>query len=96
MIQNLNKKYFWDGLNNWSDEFIIRRMAEYATIPEIIDLPFDKVRNFLLTFNLNRLRTGTERIEFFETMRPYLQNADNWHEAITRMVDDYFEREYGL
>ncbi len=98
MIPNLNhyKKYFWDGLNNWSDAFVIRRLAEYAPLPDFFTLPFDQTRDFLTTFQLTRLRTGQERIRFFNETTSYLQNAQSWEEALHTMVDDYFEREYGL
>jgi hypothetical protein len=90
MIQNIDKKYFWDGTQNLSDEFIIRRMLEYAILPDIIKLPFDDVKNYLLQANIDRFWCNEKRKRMYKVLLPYLVKSNTWQEAIDKMIDEKF------
>ena len=88
-MQKLTDKYFWDGLNI-SDQFALRRMSEYAAFPDILRIPFDKLKDGLLQIDLGSLRTDERRIEFIRVIRPHLKAATSLEEAVFKMVGDYF------
>ena len=71
MIQNIDRKYFWDGTQNLTDDFIIRRMLEYAIFPDIIKLPFDRARGYLFKTNINRSWCDEKRKQLFKIFLPY-------------------------
>jgi hypothetical protein len=87
------RKYFWDGDTNWSPTFILKRILEYASFPDLIKYPFDEVKQHLPSINLHQLRTGETRKQYLITLAPYIPNAQSWEEAIWAMLDDlYFNK----
>jgi len=89
-MHEIINKYFWDGTQNVSDEFVIRRMLEYASFPDLLKLPFDKLRHYLLNADTDRLRTGEKRKEFIKAILPYIKNTDSLESAVFQMIQDYF------
>ncbi len=89
MQENINK-YLWDGRENISDEFVIRRIVEYAAFPVLLKMPFDRLRDFLLHTDPDRLRTSEKRREFIRVIRPRLETADSLENAVFQMIEDYF------
>jgi hypothetical protein len=89
-MQKRFHKYFWDGLDNWSPEFELRRILEYASFPDLIKYPFEEVKKNLPKLQLDRLRTGELRKEFIIKLAPYIKNASSWEEAIWAIVDCFF------
>jgi len=73
-----------------SDQFALRRMLEYAAFPDILRIPFDKLKDGLLQIDLGSLRTDEHRIEFIRVILPHLKAATSLEEAVYKMVDDYF------
>ena len=53
-VQN---KYFWDGSENLSTRFKVRRMIEYASFPDMINFPFEEFKEGIEKIDLEKLRT---------------------------------------
>jgi hypothetical protein len=88
-MQKRFHKYFWDGLENWSPEFILRRIIEYASFPDLINYPFEEVKENLFKIPLQRLRTGELRKEFIIRLAPFVKDSNTWEEAIWAMFEFY-------
>ena len=80
-------KYFWDGTQNLSEDFIIRRLLEYAAFPDLLDIPAQRLHAYLLRNDVNRLRASQRRKEFLQAALPYLANANSLEDAVFRMVE---------
>jgi len=93
-MQNVPDKYFWDGKENISDDFVIRRMLEYAAFPDLLKLSFDNIKNYLMRVNPEQLRTSEKRKEFLKVIQPYLETSDSFEDAVFQMVEDYFAANY--
>lgn len=91
-MQNVADKYFWDGSQNLSDEFVIRRMLEYATFPDLLRLPFDKLKAYLLHHDPDRLRTSEKRKQFLKVILPYIETANSLEDAVFQVIEHYFAR----
>lgn len=89
-MQNVDNKYFWDGHQNLSDAFIIKRILEYAAFPELLKLPFDKLKEYLLHHDPDRLRTSEKRKQFLKVILPYLETASSLEEAVFQVIEQYF------
>ncbi len=87
------RKYFWDGSQNLSDEFIIRRMLEYAAFPDLLQLPFDRLKMYLRHHNPDQLRTSEKRKQFLKVILPYLGTADSLEDAVFQLIAHYFAKE---
>jgi hypothetical protein len=85
-MQNVPHKYFWDGKQNLSDEFVVRRMLEYAAFPDLLKIPFETFKNCLLHLNLDRLRTSEKRKKFLKVIRPYLETAESLEDAVLQLI----------
>lgn len=57
-MQDRFKKYFWDGTTGWSEAYILRRILEAASFPDLIHYPFDKVKRHFDEIDIGKLRTG--------------------------------------
>jgi len=79
-------KYLWDGKENLSDDFLIRRMIEYASFPELIKLPAGIVYEFLSKNGFKRLRCDETRKKYLEYIMPYIKETDDWQTATLRMI----------
>jgi len=87
--QQLDKrlnKYFWDGQTNLSESFILRRIIEYASFPDLLLYPFDRLKNNISSINIDRLRTSEKRKEFIKLLSPYIELSETWDEAVMKMV----------
>ena len=85
------KKYFWDGKTGWSDDFILRRIIEYASFPDLIKYPFEEVKKYIDAIPLNKLWTGEKRKKFMQYIKPYVHQSNSWDEAIHKMLEPAFE-----
>ena len=79
-------KYLWDGKENLSDDFLIRRMIEYASFPELIKIPARQVYDFLSKNGFDRLRCDGTRKKYLQFIMPYIRNTDSWKEATLEMI----------
>ena len=86
-MQNRFLKYFWDGDQNLSDEFKLKRIIEYASFPDLIAYPFEDMKKYLLHLNIDRLRTGEKRIGFLKVIQPFLANSNNWDELLDNLIE---------
>jgi len=81
-------KYLWDGKENLSDDFLIRRMIEYASFLELIRLPTSDVYHFLKKYGTKRLRCDETRKIYLERLMPYLLDNKDWKEATLQMIKE--------
>jgi len=79
-------KYFWDGRSNLSEPFVLRRIIEYASFPDLLCYPFDKLKAHISSINMDSLRTSEKRKVFMEILLPYIPRANNWDEAVMNML----------
>lgn len=79
-------KYLWDGKENMSDNFLIRRMIEYASFSDLIMLPTLQVYNFISNFNISRLRCDEKRKIYLIRILPFLKDTDDWQQATLKMI----------
>ena len=86
-MQKRFHKYFWDGDRNLSDEFKVIRILEYASFPDLITYPFEDMKKYLPSIDLDRLRTSSKRIGFLKVMLPFVVNSSNWDEAFDKLIE---------
>ena len=79
-------KYFWDGQANLSEFFILRRLIEYASFPDLLLYPFDRLKSNISSINIDRLRTSEKRKEFMRLLFPYIGTSRTCDEAVMKMV----------
>ncbi len=79
-------KYLWDGKENLSDDFLIRRMIEYASFPELINVPAGLVYKFLSKNGFKRLHCDETRKKYLELIMPYIKDTDDWKTATLNMI----------
>jgi hypothetical protein len=91
-MQNVDNRYFWDGRQNLSDEFVIRRILEYAAFPELLKLPFDQLKTYLLHHDPDRLRTSEKRKQFLKVISPYLKASNSLEDAVFQLIEHYFAK----
>ncbi len=87
-MQEVLKKYFWDGTENISDEYFIRRMLEYSSFPDLLKIPFSKFKSTINNLELDKIRTSKARIKFVKCLLPYLKDANTWEEAIFKITNN--------
>jgi len=80
-------KYLWDGKENMSDSFLIRRMIEYASFSDLIKMPTDAVCDFMSKFNTDRLRCDEKRKIFLVKILPFLQETGDWQLGTLKMIN---------
>ena len=87
-MRKILKKYFWDGTENISDEYFIRRMLEYASFPDLLKIPFHKFKSTINKLNLDKIRTSEARKKFVKYLLTYLKDANDWENAILKSTED--------
>ena len=90
MHEALNK-YFWDGKENISEKYKLRRIIEYASFPDLLKYPFDDVKKYLPDLNIDKLRTGEKRKNFIKIILPHLSDFDSWEDIIWGIVAPRFK-----
>lgn len=86
-MQNVSNKYFWDGAQNLTDEFVVRRMLEYAAFPDLVKLSFETLKTCLRRIDPDQLRTSEKRKRFLKLIRPYLEPADSLEDAVLQLIN---------
>ena len=66
-------------------------MLEYATLPDIKKLPYGKVKDYLSRARIDKFWCDKQRKSMFSFLLPYLSASDSWEEAISLMLDQYFD-----
>lgn len=80
-------KYFWDGKENTSGAYRLRRMLEYASFPDLIAYPFEELRKYLDTIQVDRLRTSEKRKAFIKLIQPLVPQSESWDDVFDRILD---------
>jgi len=79
-------KYFWDRKDYCSDGFVVRRILEYASFPDLICFPFSTLKKELARIELGRLRTGKRRRDFMFLVRPHVANSNSWEDVVHKLL----------
>jgi len=87
-MQEVLKKYLWDGIVNISDEYFIRRMLVYSSFPDLLKIPFSKFKSTINNLELDKIRTSKARLKFVKCLLPYLKDANDWEEEIFKLFDE--------
>ena len=82
-VQN---KYFWDGSENLSTRFKLRRMIEYASFPDMINFPFEEFKEGIEKIDLEKLRTSENRKRFIIMAKPHIAGSQSWEEIVEKMI----------
>jgi len=85
-MQSIPDKYFWDGKNNLSKRFILRRTLEYAHFPDLLRSPYDLIKDHIDEIDIDKLRTDPKRILFIKMILPYIKSSSSWEEAIEKAL----------
>jgi hypothetical protein len=88
-MQKRFHKYFWDGLENISPEYKLRRIIEYAGFPDLIQYPFEEMCISINSLPFEKLRTSEDRKEFITKLAPFVFSSNSWEEAIWKMIEHY-------
>lgn len=80
------EKYFWDGTENISDTFFVKRVLEYATFPDVLKIPIAVFISEIKRIDISKLRTSKSRKRFLELLIPYVDQSDSWRELIFKMA----------
>jgi hypothetical protein len=91
-MQKRLSKYFWDGDQNLSGEFKLKRILEYASFPDLIHYPFEELKKYFNTIDLNRLRTSEKRKQFLNSIQPYLKDAHDWDDLFDNWIGDKWRK----
>ncbi len=86
MQKNLDK-YFWDGAENLSEPFKLKRILEYASFPDLISYPFDKVQKYLSDLEIDKLRTSEKRRQFIKLISTFVPASRSWDDVFDRILD---------
>ncbi|MCU0643104.1 MAG: hypothetical protein MUC94_02485 [bacterium] len=86
-MQKRFAKYFWDGDKNLSNKFMLIRILEYASFPDLIAYPFEELKKLLPTANIDRIRTSEKRKGFLKLITPFLADATNWDELFNQLIE---------
>jgi len=79
-------KYFWDGKRNISEEFKLKRILEYASFPDLIAYPFEELKKYLSSINIDGLRTSRKRKTFIKLIMPFVSQSESWDDIISRII----------
>jgi len=85
-MQKILDKYFWDGKNNLSESFILKRILEYAHFPDLLRSSYDLLKDHIDEIDLDKLRTSPKRILFIKMILPYIKTSSGWEEAIDKSL----------
>ncbi len=88
MPKNLDK-YFWEGQQNLSGEFKLKRILEYASFPDLVAYPFDELKAYLDRINVDQLRTSEKRKSFMKMIKPLIAQTQTWDEVIEAIIKPY-------
>lgn len=81
-----DRRYFWDGTDNLSEQFKLRRLLEYASFPDMLTIPWELVVGEIGNIDIERLRTSENRRRFLAYLAPHVPTSVSWLEAIRRMI----------
>jgi len=81
-IDSRLEKYFWDGTDNITEAYFVRRIIEYGTFPDMLKIPFSVFVKEISELNIQKLRTSEKRKQFLTLLLPYLDNTVSWKELI--------------
>jgi hypothetical protein len=90
MPKNLNK-YFWDGEENVSGTYRLKRILEYASFPDLIAYPFGELKKYLQNIPIDKLRTSQKRKDFIKLIMPFVSQAENWDDVFKKIINLKFE-----
>jgi len=79
-------KYFWDGEQNLSGEFKLKRILEYASFPDLIHFPISEMKEYLPKLDIDKLRTGQKRKDFIKLIKPHIDRFQNWDEIFEEIL----------
>ena len=79
-------KYFWDGNENLSGEFKLKRILEYASFPDLIHFPVSEMKEYLPKLDIDKLRTGQKRKDFIKLIKPYVDKFQSWDEIFKEIL----------
>ncbi len=85
MPRNMDK-YFWDGKQNISGEYKLKRILEYASFHDLIAYPVCELKRYLYAINIDKLRTSQKRKTFIKLIMPFVSQSQSWDEIINRMI----------
>lgn len=79
-------KYFWDGRENISGAFAVKRILEYASFPDLIAYPFEEIKKYIVELPIDQLRTSQKRKSFLKMLLPLLQLSETWDEVFEKLL----------
>ncbi|MGI6395408.1 MAG: hypothetical protein ACOX2F_11890 [bacterium] len=85
----LFEKYFWDGSENISNTFFVKRVLEYGSFPDILKIPLPLFVKEIKNIDIYKLRTSKKRILFLNLLMPHLDSAASWQDLIYKMANIY-------
>jgi hypothetical protein len=85
-MSSAQNNYFWDGSENLSTSFKVKRMIEYGSFPDMINFPFKEFQEGIKSIDLEKLRTSEKRKRFIIMAKPYIADSQNWDEIIEKMI----------
>ncbi len=80
-------KYFWDGAENISEEFKLKRIIEYASFPDLINYSFDSIKMYIDKIDVDKLHTDWKRKVFLGKLTMIIRNCRNWNEVFEKMIN---------
>ena len=86
-MQKILDKYFWDGKNNLSESFILKRILEYAHFPDLLRSSYDLLKDHIDEIDIDKLRTSPKRILFIKMIFPHIKTSTGWEEAIDKALN---------
>ena len=86
-MQKSMDKYFWDGKQNISGEYRLKRILEYASFPDLIAYPVRELKKYLYAINIDELRTSQKRKTFIKLIMPFVSQSQSWDDIINRMIE---------
>ncbi len=86
MPKNLNK-YFWDGEQNISETYRLKRILEYASFPDLITDPFGELNKHLQNIPIDKLRTSQKRKDFIKLIMSFVSQAENWDDVFKKIIN---------
>ena len=85
-MQKSMDKYFWDGKQNISGEYKLKRILEYASFPDLIAYPVRELKKYLHAIDIDKLRTSQKRKTFIKLIMPFVSQSQSWDDIINRMI----------
>jgi hypothetical protein len=79
-------KYFWDGSENLTTRFKVKRMIEYGSFSDMINFPFKEFQEGFDKIDPEKLRTSEKRKKFIIMAKPYIAGSQSWEEIVEKMI----------